>query len=93
MKLWLTNEECDAVREAIDWKEWKHSWHLPTDHLGYTDWSHDDTLAKSREVLEEYRSASLAFAAKCDRLAVMIAGVQADRAKDREDELNERAKP
>jgi len=83
-KLWLTSDEQNEVRQAIDAYAWKHSWHLPADHNGYTKWDEPDTLAKCLEVLEQYRRDAMRFAAKCDRLAERIVSIQKARTEDEE---------
>lgn len=82
-ELWLDNEEREQVRAAIDRFEWKHSWHLPKyPGGGGIDWHDPATLAKCREVLEEYRTMCLSFAVTCDRLAQRIASIQEKTASD-----------
>ena len=39
------------LRKQIDVGAWKHSWHLPTDANGYTDWNNLKTITKIRDVL------------------------------------------
>lgn len=62
----------EEIRAAIDAYEWKHSWHLPSDQFGHTQWSSVETWRECLEVLESYRSGAIAFAAKCDRLAGIL---------------------
>jgi len=81
-KLRLTSDEQKEVCDAINAYAWKHSWHLPADHNGYTKWDDHKTLAKCLEVLEQYRRDAIRFAAKLDRLAERIVSIQSERAKD-----------
>ena len=80
--LWLRSEDIDEIREAIDAFAWKHSWHLPVNAHGDTDWSCDETLRKCRNVLNGYQKWSSEFAAKCERLAKEIARIEQNKADD-----------
>lgn len=40
------------VCQAIDLDEWQHSWHLPKDSNGNTDWYSIETYAEVKRVIE-----------------------------------------
>lgn len=41
----------DIVRQALDLDEWKHSWHLPKNKYGYTDWKSAETYLEVFTIL------------------------------------------
>lgn len=69
------HEHKDEIVAAIDRYSWKHSWYLPTDGHGCTDWNNPKTLEDCLNVLEPYRDDAIDFAAKCSRLAKTVKAV------------------
>jgi hypothetical protein len=54
------NDELISIKEAkkdliraIDLDEWKHSWHLPRDHKGCTDWNDIKTIVEIKSIVQE----------------------------------------
>jgi hypothetical protein len=86
MSMFLTKEQEDEIVTSIDWHSWKHSWHLPRNGYGGTDWN-VEAMEKCKEVLEGYRSSAIKEAARCNRLVEVLDTTIADRIKsDKEEE-------
>lgn len=47
------HERRERICNVLDIGEWKHSWHLPKNCIGETDWFSPDTAEQVRRVLQD----------------------------------------
>lgn len=69
----LNEVQRSKLRKQIDSGQWKHSWHLPTNANGDTDWNNLETVTKIRDVLLDQiteAKAQLRDAEKCLTICV-----------------------